>query len=37
MKMKLDNMVVIRMESRQKERNERKLKLGINMKRIKSN
>ena len=35
MKMRLDKMVVIQMETRQRERNQRKLKLGSYMKRIK--
>ena len=35
MKTRLDKMVVIQMETRQRERNQRKLKLGSYMKRIK--
>ena len=35
MKTRLDKMVVIEMETRQRERNQRKLKLGSYMKRIK--
>ena len=35
MKMRLDKMVVIQMETRQREQNQRKLKLGSYMKRIK--
>ena len=34
-KMRLDKMVVIQMETRQREQNQRKLKLGSYMKRIK--
>ena len=35
MKTRLDKMVVIQMKTRQRERNQRKLKLGSYMKRIK--